>query len=128
MYRTPLDGQSLEPAVVADKIERLRALGERTPGSISMYGVWMMSRLESNAWIPEADVGEKLRMTTEQVERRRKEARTLAVEYFRRAAAEAPDDPWIQTFTDQWDPESTVSAFAKLLQRHSDHPFAPWWA
>jgi len=128
MYRTPLERESLEPAIVADKIEQLRALGEPTPGSISMYAVWMMSRLATNVWVPEADVGEKLRMTREEVERRRTEARRRAVEYFRRAAAEAPDDPWIRTFTDMWDPENVTSSFARLLQRHSEHPFAPWWA
>ena len=128
VYRLPADQQALEPAAVADKIERLRALGERTPGSISMYGVWMMSRLSSNVWVPESGIGEKLQMTKEELDTRRQRARDLAVAYFRRAATEAPHDPWIQTFTETWDPDNVTHSFPGLLERDLQHPFAPWWA
>jgi hypothetical protein len=128
MYRTPLDRDALEPARVSEKIERLRALGERTPGSISMYAVWMLSRLSTNVWTAEAGVGDRLQMTKEEVEGRRQQARTLASAYFRRAAAEAPDDPWIHTFADIWDPDNVSPSYERLLDRHPEHPFAPWWA
>ena len=128
MYRAPLDREALEPRLVAAKIERLRTLGERTPGSISTFGVWMLSRLSTNVWTAEAGVGDRLQMTKDEVESRRREARTIASAYFRRAAAEAPDDPWILTFADTWDLDDMSSIYARLLDRHADHPFAAWWA
>jgi len=128
MYRTPLDADALEPARVGEKIERLRTLGERTPGSISMYAVWMLFRLSTNVWTAEAGVGDRLHLTRDEVEGRRQQARTLAAAYFRRAATEAPDNPWIQTFADLWDVDHLVPAYARQLDRHPDHPFALWWA
>jgi hypothetical protein len=128
IYRTPLDAQAIEPAVVRGKLEQLRLRGENAPGSISSYGAWTMSRLADNVWVPESGIGEKLHLSGDAVARRRGEARALAAAYFRRAASEAPDNPWIQTFTDLWDQEAVARSYKDMLARHPDHPFATWWA
>ena len=128
MYRTPLDAQALEPAIVRDKLEQLRLRGEDAPGSISTYGAWMMLRLASNVWVSDSGVGEKLHLSGDAVAVRRGEAGALAAAYFRRAASEAPDNPWIQTFTDLWDQEAVVRSYRDMLASHPDHPFATWWA
>src|SRR5262249_12556461 len=44
------------------------------------------------------------------------------------AQAEAPDDPWVQTFTYMWDADHVTGPFARLLERYPRHPFAPTWA
>ena len=128
MYRTPLDRAALEPAVVQQKIEGLRTLGEATPGSISMYGVWMMSRLDMYSWAPEAAVGQRLQMTADEIAARRKDAVSRAVQYFARASAEAPDNAWALTFAYLWAPDRVPQLYARLLDDHPDHPFATWWA
>src|SRR5262245_37623669 len=128
MYRTPLDRASLEPPTVHDKIEGLRALGESAPGSVSMYGVWTMARLAMYAWAPESTVGSRLNMTRDEIDARRKDATDRAAQYFRRAVAEAPDNPWIVTFAYMWDPDRVAELYERLLARHPDHPYAPWWA
>src|SRR5262249_11557603 len=126
-YRTPLDPNSLEPSTVENRIESLRALGESTPGSISMFGVWMMSRLEMYSWASD-DVAQRLGLTREETEARRRDAVSTAVEYYRRAVVEAPDNPWILTFAYMWDQTRVPELYARLLERYPDHPFASWWA
>lgn len=128
MYTAAVDRESLEPGSVAAKVERLRALGEQTPGSISMYGVWTMSRLATNVWTPAAGVGQQLGIPKDEVDRRRGAALALAREYFHRAQIEAPDDPWIHSFAYLWDPGNVSGPYARLLRLYPQHPFAAMWA
>lgn len=118
--------QDLLPDVLSERLEALRRFGESSPGSISMYGAWTMSRLALEAWVP--SLGGRLAMTAAEVEVQRKRADELAVQYFRRAQVEAPDDPWVQTFAWILDPASAPVLYTRALEQHIDHPFAAWFA
>lgn len=111
---------------LAQRVEDLRAFGEPSPGSISMYGAWAMSRLSTEVWTPA--LGEKLAMTAAEVAAQKQRAETLMVEYFRRAQAEAPDDPWVPTFAWMLDPASASTVYQRALERQPDGIFSTWFA
>lgn len=116
----------LLPDVIAARLEGLRHFGEPSPGSISMYGAWTMSRLALEVWVP--SLGDRLAMTAAEVETERKRAEQYAVHYFRQAQAEAPDDPWVGTFAWILDPASAPALYSRALERSTDGPFSAWFA
>lgn len=128
MYTASASKEALLPDGVAQRIERLRALGERTPGSISMYGAWTMVRLRHGVWASPAMVGARLGMSDAEVSAAHRRSVQLSVEYFRRALIEAPRDEWIPAFATVLDPSSAVPLYAKALQRGTDGMFAAHFA
>jgi hypothetical protein len=93
-----------------------------------MYGAWTMQRLASNVWTLPAGVGQRLGMSDDEIATTRHAAEQLQGQYFRSAQAEAPDDPWIQTFAPTWAPDPLQGSYARMLKRYPAHPFAAWWA
>ncbi len=128
VYTTHAEKDALLPDIVASRVEALRPLGEPSPGSISMYGAWLMLRLQTNVWAAPSIVGDRLGMSDDQVTAARLRAAQLAASFFRRAQVEAPNDPWVPAFATMVDPPSAVALYERALARSQSEIFSIHYA
>lgn len=105
----------LSPEDLVKEVEAIRALGGDEPGTVSMYGAWALFGYQERITAYTQFAGQPI--APERV-------RKLQMELFRRALAEAPDNPHFYPYARYFAADDRLHLFRTALDRFPNHPYA----